>query len=130
MFTKSLILVLAVCLTNMAKADDSGTVFELRTYTTNEGKLEALHSRFRDHTMAIFEKHGMQNIGYWVPADKTNTLTYLIAHKSQSTIEASWKAFVEDPEWKKVYAASIADGALVKKIDSSFMSATDYSPIR
>ena len=132
MFKKLLFPVLIICLMGMTKihADESGMLFELRTYTANEGKLTALHSRFRDHTMVLFEKHGMKNIGYWVPVDKADTLTYLIAHKSQATVEASWKAFVADPEWQKVYAASIADGALVKKIDSSFMNATDYSQIR
>jgi len=132
MFSKILLLSLVVCTLNVvnAHADESGLLFELRTYTANEGKLEALHSRFRDHTMGLFEKHGMKNIGYWIPVDKADTLTYLIAHKSQATVEASWKAFVEDPVWKKVYTDSIADGALVKKIDNSFMQATDYSPIR
>src|SRR5688500_7984779 len=58
-------------------------VFELRTYTAPEGKLGALHTRFRDHTMRIFQRHGMTNIGYWTPQDTTlraNTLVYLLAH--------------------------------------------------
>ena len=132
MLNKSLIAGLIYCMASMANvhADESEMVYELRTYTANEGKLSDLHSRFRNHTMALFEKHGMKNIGYWVPVDKADTLTYLIVHKSQESIEASWKAFVSDPDWQKVYADSIADGALVKKIDNTFMHATDYSPVK
>ena len=132
MFNKPLLLLLVLCLAGVEKisADESDVVFELRTYTANEGKLEALHNRFRNHTMILFEKHGMKNIGYWIPVEKADTLIYLIAHKSQATVEASWKAFVADPEWQEVYAKSIADGALVKNIDNSFMQATDYSPIQ
>ena len=103
-------------------------LFEMRTYTTNEGKLDALHTRFRDHTRALFEKHGMQNVAYWTPTDKPNTLVYVLAHQSKEAAAASWKAFVEDPAWRSVYAASIADGRLVANIDSVFMTATDYSP--
>jgi len=103
-------------------------VFELRTYTTNPGKLETLHTRFREHTMALFEKHGMHNVGYWVPVDKSDTLIYLISHASLEAAEDSWQAFGADPEWRAVYQASIAGGRLVKKIDSVFMTATDYSP--
>ena len=109
---------------------EGGMVYELRTYTTHEGKLDALHSRFRDHTMRIFEKHGMKNLGYWIPADKPNTLIYIIVHKSAAAADASWKAFGEDPKWQEVYAASIADGKIVAKIDNVFLNATDYSPLK
>ena len=110
-----------------------GEVYELRTYTTNEGKLDALHARFRDHTMEIFTKHGMQNIGYWVPTDekrRDNTLIYVIRHKSRDAAKASWAAFLKDPDWKAAYAKSTADGKLVTKVESVFMKATDYSAIR
>jgi hypothetical protein len=103
-------------------------IFELRTYTTNEGKLEALQARFRDHTMTIFEKHGMQNVGYWVPVDQPDTLIYLISHASRAAADESWQAFSADPQWRAAYQASVADGRLVKNIDSVFMTATDYSP--
>lgn len=110
-----------------AVAEDA-LLYEMRTYTTNEGKLDALHDRFRNHTMTIFEKHGMQNVGYWVPAETPNTLIYMIAHKDSAAAQASWQAFVADPEWQAVYAESIANGRLVKNIVSVFMSKTDYSP--
>lgn len=107
---------------------DSHSLYELRTYTANEGKIDALHDRFRNHTMTIFERHGMKNIAYWTPVDAPNKLIYIIAHKDGDSAKASWGAFVADPEWQKVYAASIADGRLVADIQSVFMTATDYSP--
>ncbi len=108
-------------------ADDT-QVYEMRTYTANKGKLDALHQRFRNHTMSIFEKHGMRNIAYWTPNDTPNTLVYVIAHDSMAAAEANWKAFIGDPEWQAVFADSIADGRLIQNIDSVFMTKTDYSP--
>ncbi len=105
-----------------------GEVYEMRTYTTNDGKLDALHQRFREHTMRIFTKHGMGNVAYWIPSDTPNTLIYVISHASREAAQSNWQAFVQDPEWQAVYAASIADGELVKNIDSVFMTKTDYSP--
>lgn len=113
-----------------ASKNDAKRIFEMRTYTSNEGKLSALHARFRDHTLGLFEKHGMQNIGYWIPADKKNTLVYIVAHNSEESAKASWQNFINDEQWKKAYQASIADGALVANIESVFMQATDYSPIQ
>ena len=107
---------------------DGHSLYELRTYFANEGKIDDLHARFRNHTMALFEKHGMKNIAYWSPVDDPNKLIYIIAHKSSEAAGESWKAFVSDPAWQKVYADSIADGALVAKIENVFMNKTDYSP--
>lgn len=107
-------------------------VFELRTYTTNEGKLEKLNARFRDHTVGLFKKHGMESVGYWVPTDEPkskNTLIYVLRHKSREAAKASWQAFQADPEWKKVAAESQVDGQiLAKRPESVYMEATDYSP--
>lgn len=108
-------------------------VFELRTYYTLSGKLPDLEARFRNHTTKLFEKHGMQNIGYWVPQDepgKKNTLIYIVAHKSRETAKASWDAFRNDPEWKKVQQASEANGKIVEKVESVFLDPTDYSKIQ
>lgn len=113
-----------------AAADDDGMVYELRTYTCNPGKLPELHARFKNHTMKIFEKHGIKNIAYWTPVDKEDTLVYLIAHKSEAAAKASWKAFSNDPEWKKAYAESTANGKLVKKVDRRFLKPTEYSPLK
>jgi hypothetical protein len=122
-------------LTNRAvvQAQAANRVFELRTYTAPEGKLGDLNKRFRDHTLRIFEKHGMSNIGYWQPQDEprsSNTLIYVLAHQSREAAAASWKAFGSDPEWKKVSSESQVNGRIVEKVESVFMNATDYSPIR
>ncbi len=107
-------------------------VYELRTYTTNEGKLPKLNARFRDHTVALFTKHGMESVGYWVPCDEPkskNTLVYVLRHKSRDAAKASWQAFREDPEWQKVAKESQVDGQiLAKPPESVFLEATDYSP--
>ncbi len=102
-----------------AKEKEEARVFELRTYTTSAGKLDDLHARFRDHTMKIFEKHGMKNVSYWTPTDKKlskNTLVYVISHKNRKAADASWKAFIADPKWTAAYKDSIKDGKLVTKV--------------
>lgn len=109
------------------------TVYELRTYTTHEGKLSALNERFVNHTLGYFEKHGMQNIGYWIPTDpdlSENTLIYIVAHESEEAAKNNWQSFSEDPGWQKAYTDSREDGPIVKNIESIFMNATDYSKIR
>ena len=104
-------------------------VFEMRTYHAAPGKLDALHARSRDHTCALFEKHGITNIGYWVPLENEgNILTYIVAYPERKARETSWKAFKNDPDWKTAYAASTKDGKIVQKVDSTFMQLTDYSP--
>ena len=118
----------------VAHAQGATRVFELRTYTAAPGKLDALQKRFRDHTLKLFEKHGMTNIGYWVPADapnSENTLTYIIAHKDRESAKKSWAAFQADPEWQKVRTASQEGGpSLTVKVESVFLNPTDYSPIK
>lgn len=116
-----------------AHADTKSRVFELRTYTTNEGKLPALQTRFREHTVAIFKKHGMTSIGYWVPQDaprSQNTLIYIIAHESREQAKKNWDAFRADPEWQKVQKESEAGGKIVTKVESVYMDPTDYSKIK
>jgi hypothetical protein len=114
-------------------AQTSSRVFELRTYHTPEGKLDNLLARFRDHTVDLFKKHGMTNIGYWVPTDeplKGKTLIYMLAYPSRDAAKASWAAFRSDPEWKRVSAASEANGKIVEKVDSVFIEPTDFSMIK
>ena len=108
-------------------------VFELRTYTTNEGKLQNLLARFDNHTMRIFEKHGMTNIGYFVPQDSPmsdNTLIYVLAHESRDAAMKNWSDFGEDPEWARVAEESQPDGRLVANVERIFMDATDFSPMK
>jgi hypothetical protein len=108
--------------------------FELRTYIAAPGKLEALNARFRDHTNALFRKHGMEIVGFWMPTDKEkgseNTLIYLLAHKSREAAKASWDAFRKDPAWEKARSESEVHGKLVDKVDSVYLAATDYSPVK
>ncbi len=114
-----------------AKAPElKARVFEMRTYTTHPGRLEALHNRFRNHTNYLFVKHGMTLIGYWTPADAKDALIYILGYPSMEAREKSWKAFMDDPEWKRVYEESHKDGQIVNKVESRFMNPTDYSPIR
>lgn len=111
-------------------ADTDSRCFELRTYHAAPGKLDNLNARFRNHTMKLFEKHGMTNIGYWVPVDNTNNvLIYLLAYPSREAREKSWKEFLADPDWQAVQKASEANGKLVTSVDSVFMTATDFSPL-
>ena len=115
------------------RAQGGNRVFEIRTYTTPEGKLGALNTRFRDHTRRIFDKHGMTSIGYWVPQDAPlhdNTLIYILAHPSRDAAKKNWAEFSADPEWKKVSEESQRDGRIVTKVDSVFVDATDYSGIK
>ena len=114
-------------------AQPPARVFELRTYTAPAGKLGELHTRFRNHTLRIFEKHGMTNVVYLAPMDapaSENQLVYLLAHKSRDAAKASWSAFANDPEWKKVASETQVNGPIVTKVDSLFLQATDYSPMK
>ena len=110
-------------------------VYELRTYTTHPGRLPALHQRFREHTMRLFEKHGMENVIYWTPTDKEETLVYVLRHKSVEDAKRSWQAYREDPEWVRVKTASEAEdesgkgGPIVKEVVSQYLTPTEYSPI-
>lgn len=116
-----------------ADAPTPARVFEIRTYHTFPGRLEALHKRFREHTMKIFEKHGMTNVAYWTFEDspaKESTLIYVISHASREQAKKNWAEFNADPEWQKVSADSQIDGKIVEKVESVFVDATDYSPLR
>jgi hypothetical protein len=109
----------------------STTVYELRVYHTYEGKLDDLLRRFREHTMQLFEKHGIKNIAYWTPTDeplKGKTLVYIISHPSREAATANWKSFSDDPEWQAVRDKSEANGKIVEKVDSTFLTLTDFSP--
>ncbi len=111
----------------------SGKLYELRIYKSTEGNLDNLNARFRDHTMRIFEKHGMENIGYWTPTseeERDDTLVYIIAHDSEEAAAASWGAFIQDPEWQEVAEASNANGQILAGIENKYMVATDYSPMQ
>ena len=124
------LLLLLLLSAGFAAAQDR--VYELRTYTCNEGKLEALKARFRDHTIAIFNRHGMTSIGYWVPdGEKSkNTLIYILEHPSREAAKKAWADFQADPEWIKVAADSQVNGRITTKVVSVFADPTDYSPMK
>jgi hypothetical protein len=111
----------------------SPMVYELRTYHCEPGKLPDLLARFRNHTTKLFEKHGMVNLGYWVPADgeaHENTLIYIVGHKSRDAAKASWAAFREDPAWVKARTESEVAGKIVAKVESVYMNPTDFSKLQ
>ncbi|HEY3393172.1 MAG TPA: NIPSNAP family protein [Lacipirellulaceae bacterium] len=119
--------------TSQPAGEDKIRLFEIRTYTTEPGKLAALNARFRDHTTRLFEKHGMTNIGYWTPAEgprSEDTLIYVLAHDSRAAADKSWQAFRTDPNWLKARGESEAAGPIVKKVESVFVTPTDYSPLK
>ncbi|MBO9623038.1 MAG: NIPSNAP family protein [Sphingomonas sp.] len=107
-------------------------LYELRTYYPAPGKLAALNARFREHTLKLFEKHGMRNVAYWNEQPTSEApegrVIYVLAYPSREAREASWAAFSADPEWRTVAARSEAGGKLVAKVESVFMTLTDYSP--
>ena len=108
-------------------------VFELRTYTSPDGRLDDLLARFRNDTLRIFEKHGMENVGYWVPTDapaSANTLIYILAHDSRDAATKSWAAFREDPEWLAVRERTQANGPITSNVQSVFLESTDFSPMK
>ena len=111
-------------------AASTGRVFEMRTYYCHPGRLEALQKRFREHTTRLFTKHGMENVGYWVPTDKPDVLVYILAYPSREAATKAWAAFRADPDWNTARAASEADGPIVQKVESVYMTATDYSPLK
>jgi hypothetical protein len=108
----------------------SAKVYELRVYHALPGRLESLVARFRDHTEKLFAKHGMKSLAYWTALDepsRSSTLVYILEHPSREAATANWKAFQDDPEWKKVRANSEENGKIVEKIDSTFLTLTDFS---
>ncbi len=109
----------------------SSPVYELRIYHVNEGKLDDLLRRFRDHTIALFNKHNMKSLAYWTPTDdplKGKTLVYILEHPSREAATFNWQAFRDDPEWQSVRDKSEVNGKLADHIDSTFLALTDFSP--
>ena len=113
-------------------ANPSHHVYELRMYHVHDGKMDALQARFRDHTDAIFKRHNMKSIGYWVPEDapsSQNLFIYILEHPSREEAEKNWAVFQADPEWKNVKAESEKQGPLADHIDRYFMDPTSFSAL-
>ncbi len=126
----SLVLMCSLLTAPGLAAADSAPVYEFRIYYTHPGKMPDLLTRFRDHTCKLFEKHGMVNVGYWLPvkAEDQDKLYYVLRHASRDAAKASWSAFGADPEWKAVRDASELAGKIVVKVDSVYLAATDFTP--
>lgn len=132
-FVFSLIIAAVLTAASTAQAQSSGPVYELRIYTAMEGKLDAVLARFRDHTVRLFEKHGMENVGYWVATDppkSQTTLYYILKYNSREAAKASWAAFRKDPQWLKAQKESEANGKILEKTESIFLSPTDFSKLK
>src|SRR5262245_46544623 len=112
-------------------AEKDTKVYEMRVYYAAPRKLDALHARFKNHTMELFDKHGLTNVAYFVPVgeNKDNKLVYFISAPSKEARDKSFKDFLADPVMKKAFAESEKDGKLVAKIESTFLTATEYSPV-
>ena len=129
----SLLICLGAGLFEVSSAQEDGKVYELRIYTATPGNLDNLQARFRDHTIRIFNNHGMKIVGFWTPTSEEeadDTLIYDLEHASQEAANASWQAFGQDPEWKSVSDASNANGPILAGVERRYMKATDYSPVQ
>ena len=120
----------ALCCSHSPAQSQSSKLYEVRIYHPNPGKYEAIIDRFRQYTTRLFEKHGMENIGYWTPTDTSrHELIYILAYPGKAARDTSWKRFGADPAWREVVAKTEANGKLVQKIDSYFMTESDLSPV-
>jgi hypothetical protein len=122
---------LGLVLSAAPAAERDTRFYEMRVYYAAPGKLDALNARFKNHTTKLFEKHGMTNVGYFVPAgtNKENKLVYFLSYPSKEAREAAWKAFAADESWKTAKAESEKDGKLVDRVVQKFLTVTDYSPL-
>jgi hypothetical protein len=126
---KTLALLALTVFSPLAVLAADSRVFEMRTYTAALGKLDALHARFREHTVRLFAKNGIESLGYWVPIENSdNQIIFVLSYLSRDAREAAWKKFLGDPEWQAAQAASEKEGKLVEKVEQRFMVAADFSP--
>jgi hypothetical protein len=124
------ILMVSILSTNstFAQNDAASRIYEMRVYYATPGNLEILIGRFRNHTIKLFEKHGMKHEGFWLPVDnKDNKLVYVLSYPSREAREKSWKNFSADPDWNKVRLETIKNGEIVGKVESTFLKTTDFS---
>jgi hypothetical protein len=125
--------VLTLSLTSLGRSNPPAHVYELRMYQVNDGKMDALITRFKDHTDAIFKHHNMRSVGFWRPEDSPynqNLFVYILEHPSREEARKNWAELQADPEWKKVKAATEVNGPLAKHIDSYFMDPTSFSALQ
>lgn len=118
----NLIFAMLVSFTVLGQQEIQSSYFEMRTYTTHEGKRSDLIKRFQDHTLRLFEKNGIENVAYFLPSDEADqSLTFIIGYPSEESRDNLWNKFASDPEWKTAQRASEENGPLVRKVDQVFM---------
>ena len=107
-------------------------IYEYRVYDAVPGKMPELHARFRDHTLKLFERHGIKNIGYWTSniGDYADRLIYILAFESVEQRERAWASFEVDPDWQRAFNSSEVDGSLTTRIFNTLLDPTDYSPLQ
>ncbi len=107
-------------------------IYELRIYHAVPGQLPALMSRFQNHTIQIWEKHGIRQAGFWTTliGESNQQLTYMLAWDSMADREKRWSAFITDPEWIEVIKESEKDGPLVQNIGSELLQPTAFSSVK
>jgi len=116
-----------------ADAPAAPQLYELRVYTAAPGKMDALHARFRDHTLRLFDKHRIRNVGYWtgVDGELREKLYYLVAYPDREAREQRLvNGIAKDPEFLRAVTESVKDGKLTAAVESVLLTPTDYSPIR
>jgi len=107
-------------------------IYEYRVYEAMPGKMPQLHARFRDHTLRLFERHGIKSIGYWTSmiGDYSNRLIYIVAYENLEQRGRAWASFAADPEWHRVVEESTVGGALTTRTFNTMLNPTDYSPLQ
>ena len=117
-----------------AGAQDAGSVYELRVYHLNPGKLPLILDRFRSRETAIFARCAMEGVAYWTPVEDSGeikadaTLVYMLRHASREQAKRNWAKFSADPEWIALKEETEKDGPFVAKVESTFLKLTDFSP--
>ncbi len=107
-------------------------IHELRIYNCAPGRLPALMKRFETTTLAIWQRHGIKQAGFWttVIGESNQQLIYLIAWESLAEREKKWTAFQNDPEWIEKRAATEKDGPIVSNIVSQILAPTAFSAVK
>jgi hypothetical protein len=124
---------LVVGQTALVRAAGKNRVLEIRTYTTNEGRLPALIDRMGHGEGKVFERLGMKPVGFFVAAEapkSQNTFVYILAHESREKAQENWAKFREDPEWKEIRQRSETAGPIVAKAEAIFVDPTAFSPLK
>ena len=107
-------------------------IYEMRVYDCLPGRLPALLTRFNDHTLAIWDRLGIRQAGFFttVVGESSQRLTYFLAWESLAERETKWKAFVTDPAWLKARDASESDGQIVANITNQLLAPTVFSSVK